>query len=116
MQNHIIIEPASKIREIARNALAGYWKPVVIGVLFYFLLTSGVESVLNSLFAFTYPVELYGQNFVETVPYGGNIYNLILGGPLELGFAFFGDVQALALEHEHEFEIDVGMEAVLVIS
>lgn len=89
MQNHIIIEPASKIREIARNALAGYWKPVVIGVLIYFLLTSGVESVLNSLFAFTYPVELYGQNFVETVPYGGNIYNLILGGPLELGFSFF---------------------------
>ena len=42
MGNHIVIEPASKIREIARNALAGYWKPVILGVVIYYLLTSVV--------------------------------------------------------------------------
>ena len=89
MGNHIVIEPACKIREIARNALSGYWKPVVIGVLFYFLLTSGIETILDNLFAFTNPVEVYGQDLVETIPYGGSIYNFIIGGPLELGFTIF---------------------------
>ena len=56
MKNHIIIEPASKIREIARNALAGYWKPVVLGVVIFFLLTTGVETVLNNIFYFTNPL------------------------------------------------------------
>lgn len=89
MGNHIVIEPACKIREIARNALAGYWKPVVIGVLIYFLLTSGIETILDNLFAFSNPVEIYGQDLVQTIPYGGSIYNFIIGGPLELGFTIF---------------------------
>lgn len=89
MGNHIVIEPASKIREIARNALAGYWKPVILGVVIYYLLTSGVEIVLNNLFAFTNPIELYGQSIVQKLPYGGGIYQLIIGGPLELGFTIF---------------------------
>ena len=89
MGNHIVIEPASKIREIARNALAGYWKQVILGVVIYFLLTSGVEIVLNNLFAFTNPIDLYGQSIVQKVPYGGGIYQLIIGGPLELGFTIF---------------------------
>ena len=89
MGNHIVIEPASKIREIARNALAGYWKQVILGVVIYFLLTSGVEIVLNNFFAFTNPIDLYGQSIVQKVPYGGGIYQLIIGGPLELGFTIF---------------------------
>lgn len=89
MGNHIVMEPASKIREIARNALTGYWKPVVLAVVIYYLLTSGVEAVLNNIFAFTNPIEVYGQNIVNDVPYGGGIYNLIIGGPLELGFSIF---------------------------
>ena len=89
MGNHIVIEPASKIREIARNALDGYWKPVVLGVVIYFLLTSGVEIVLNNLFAFTNPIELYGQSIVQELPYGGGLYQLIVGGPFELGFTIF---------------------------
>lgn len=89
MGNHIVIEPASKIREIARNALAGYWKPVILGVVIYYLLTSGVEIVLNNFFAFTNPIDLYGQSIVQKLPYGGGIYQLIIGGPLELGFTIF---------------------------
>lgn len=89
MVNHIVIEPASKIREIARNALAGYWKPVILGVVIYYLLTSGVEIVLNNFFAFTNPIDLYGQSIVQKLPYGGGLYQLILGGPLELGFTIF---------------------------
>ena len=89
MENHIITEPAYKIREIARNALAGYWKPVILGVVIYYLLTSGVEIVLNNFFAFTNPIDLYGQSIVQKLPYGGGLYQLILGGPLELGFTIF---------------------------
>ena len=47
MGNHIIIEPASKIREIARNTLSGNWKPVTLVLFIYFLLTSGVGLILD---------------------------------------------------------------------
>lgn len=87
MGNHIVMEPACKIREIARNALAGFWKPVVIGVLIYYLLTTGVETLLDNLFTFSNHV--YGEDIVSTVPYGGSIYSFIIGGPLELGFSIF---------------------------
>ena len=89
MQNHIIIEPASKIREIARNALAGFWKPVIIGILIYYLLTSGVELLLNGVFVFSNPVTVYDTNIVQNIPYGGSIYSFILGGPFELGISIF---------------------------
>lgn len=89
MGNHIVMEPACKIREIARNALAGFWNPVVIGILIYYMLTTGVETLLDNLFAFTNPVDVYGQELVSTLPYGGSIYSLIIGGPLELGFSIF---------------------------
>ena len=51
MGNHIVMEPANKIREIARHALTGYWKPVVLGVLIYYLLSTGVMSFLDYFFA-----------------------------------------------------------------
>ena len=89
MQNHIIIEPASKIREIARNALAGFWKPVIIGILIYYLLTSGVELLLNGVFVFSNPMYVYDTNIVQNIPYGGSIYSFILGGPFELGISIF---------------------------
>lgn len=89
MQNHIIIEPASKIREIARNALAGFWKPVIIGMLIYYMLTSGVELLLDGVFVFSNPVNVYDTNIVQNIPYGGSIYIFILGGPFELGITIF---------------------------
>ena len=45
--------------------------------------------MLDTVFAFSNPVEMYGQNIVQKVSYGGSIYNLIVGGPLELGFTIF---------------------------
>ena len=54
MENHIIIEPACKIREIARNTLFGNWKPVVLVLFIYFLLTNGVGLILDQFFTYTY--------------------------------------------------------------
>ena len=63
MENHIIIEPACKIREIARNTLFGNWKPVVLVLFIYFLLTNGVGLILDQFFTYTYNVQtgIYGQ-------------------------------------------------------
>lgn len=47
MNNHIVLEPAWKIREIARNALKGYWKPMFVATLIFYLLTNGVGQVLS---------------------------------------------------------------------
>lgn len=90
MGNHIVMEPAYKIREIARHALTGYWKPVVLGVLIYYLLSTGVMSFLDYFFAYDYPVEVYEGEVVETsFGFGGSIYSLIIGGPLQFGISMF---------------------------
>jgi len=90
MGNHIVMEPAYKIREIARHALTGYWKPVVLGVFIYYLLSTGVMSLLDYFFAYDYPVEIYeGQVVEESIGFGGSIYSLIIGGPLQFGISMF---------------------------
>jgi len=65
MGNRIVMEPAFKIREIARHALTGYWKPVVLGVFIYYLLNSGVMSFLDYFFSYDYPVEVYEGEVAE---------------------------------------------------
>ena len=77
MGNHIIIEPASKIREIARNTLSGNWKPVALVLFIYFLLTSGVGLILDQFFTYTYTLQqgIYGEPFAYDISYGSDIYD-----------------------------------------
>ena len=93
MDYHIISEPSSKIREIARNALAGYWKPVFLGIFIYSLLTSGVSQLLDTFFYYDYdlPIEYYGvgSSITQQIGYGGNIYDLFTSGAFSLGLAIF---------------------------
>ncbi len=62
MDNRIVIEPAFKIREIARNALAGNWQRMFVGVFIYFFMLSGMMALLDVFFfttrTFVFP---YGQ-------------------------------------------------------
>ncbi len=92
MDYHIISEPSSKIREIARNALAGYWKPVFLGIFIYSLLTSGVSQLLDNFFYYDYdlPIEYYSVGSITyQIGYGGNIYDLFTSGAFSLGLAIF---------------------------
>ncbi len=93
MNNHIILEPSWKIREIARNALRGYWKPMFIAVLIFYLLTSGVSMGLSYIFNYD-PADIYANiglpanshvNY-PSVGYGGDLYDFIVGGAFSLGF------------------------------
>ena len=92
MNNHIVLEPAWKIREIARKSLAGYWKPMFIALLIYYLLTEGVQTVLSYIFYYD-PSVLYMDMGVPdaafgrlpNVGYGGGIYDFIVGGAFMLG-------------------------------
>ena len=93
MNNHIILEPSWKIREIARNALRGYWKPMFIAVLIFYLLTSGVSLGLSYIFNYD-PSDIYadiglptnGYVHYPSVDYGGSLYDFIVGGAFTLGF------------------------------
>ena len=49
MNNRIVIEPAFKIREIARNALAGYWPRMYLGIFLYFVILSGMMIAFGSI-------------------------------------------------------------------
>lgn len=92
MDYHIISEPSSKIREIARNALAGYWKPVFLGIFIYSLLTSGVSQLLDNFFYYDYdlPIGYYSVGSITyQIGYGGNIYDLFTSGAFSLGLAIF---------------------------
>ena len=91
MENHIIIEPACKIREIARNTLFGNWKPVVLVLFIYFLLTNGVGLILDQFFTYTYNVQtgIYGQALPYKITYGSSIYNLLISGPFTFGLTMY---------------------------
>lgn len=93
MQNHIVVQSASKIREVARAALAGYWKQVVIFVAIYYLMVSGVSQVLDLFFTFTKTVPIEdpttGEYMVQTIGYGSAIYSLLISGPVSYGLSVF---------------------------
>ncbi len=93
MYNHIVREPAAKIREIARDALRGYWKPMFIATLIYYLMTSGISSILTLIFSVDM-TEAYQNagfpiiaNMGYSVDFGGSLYLFVVGGPFLLGFS-----------------------------
>ncbi|MBQ4649368.1 MAG: DUF975 family protein [Firmicutes bacterium] len=89
MGYYIIKEPVSKIREIARNTLRGYWKPVVLAIFIYYMVSAGVSTILDYFFTFTPPLEIYGEVLYVDMPFGGSIYTFIIGGPLEFGLTMY---------------------------
>ncbi len=92
MNNHIVTEPAFKIREIARKSLSGYWKPMFLAVLIYYLMTSAIGNILSLMFYYDLN-DVYMSigapdlvsDTVKNVEYGGSLYDFIVGGPFMLG-------------------------------
>lgn len=90
MGNRIITESTGKMREIARNALKGHWKAMILGVVIYYVFSSVIPNVLDLFFSSSKYIELYTGDHVEmTMNYASPIYELILTGPLLLGFLMF---------------------------
>lgn len=89
MYENVVYETTSKIKEIARSILNGRWKEFVIGCLIYYILFSVAQDVLGVYFSITRTIEYGGLSYLQPINYGGSIYDLILGGAIELGFAMF---------------------------
>ena len=92
MNNHIVLEPAWKIREIARKSLAGHWKSMFIALLIYYLLTDGVEIILSYIFYYDPNILSADMGVTDAafarlpnIGYGGGIYDFIVGGAFMLG-------------------------------
>lgn len=91
MNNHIVYEQAAKIREIARNSLAGYWKPLFVAILLIYLLTTGIAELLSIIFSYdlsdAYVSAGIGMpvSSAARIEYGGSLYDFIVGGPFTLG-------------------------------
>ena len=90
MNNRIIIEPAFKIREIARNALAGKWSIVYGGMFIYFIMSSGIMQLLDFFFSTIRTVLLpSGQYINVSIGYASWLYQLAVSGALMYGLAMF---------------------------
>lgn len=91
MDSKIITLPSAKIREIARVALEGSWKQVVLFMFFYYLITTGVSNVLNIFFVSTQelPFGDSGEVLTQTIAYGSQIYITLVGGPLSWALSKF---------------------------
>lgn len=99
MQNHIVMQSAQKIREVARTALSNRWKDIVIFMALYYLLTSLVSQILDLFFYTTQRILIMGQIFEGTIAYGSEIYMFLVSGPVALGLgayllAFFRNQRA----------------------
>ena len=91
MQSSIVKLPSSKIREVARVALEGHWKQVVLFAFLYYLITTGVSNVLDIFFSTTtqVPVGDTGEYITRTLAYGSSIYGTLVGGPLSWALSKF---------------------------
>ena len=91
MEYRIVNQPSAKIREVARTALTGNWKAVVLFMFLYYLITDGVGMVLDLFFSTTQmvPIEdpLTGEYVQQTVGYGSGIYSLLISGPAAWGLS-----------------------------
>ncbi len=105
MANHIVLEPAPKIRQIARDALANNWIKIFIGLLIYYILVDATSTVLDSIFYYVRSDEMatifsqalsdvdyrqiFGQPLKVKVGYGGNLYLFVVAGPMMYGITLF---------------------------
>ena len=90
MDNRIVAEPAFRIREIARKALAGNWKKMFLGVFLYFFMLSGIMALLDVFFFSMRTLILpNGQNVKVFVGYASGIYELFVKGALIYGLSMF---------------------------
>lgn len=90
MNNRIVTEPAFKIREIARNALAGKWSRMYTGILIYFIMLSGMMTLLDCFFLTVIPVLLPNGQYINVpIGYASWLYEIAVGGALLYGLSMF---------------------------
>lgn len=96
--NYIVIEPASNMRALAREALAGKWKQAVLVTLIFEICVSLPPAILNALFGRDILKELIAGNFfypqledaelLRYTPLSG-LYVFLVTGAFTLGVAIF---------------------------
>ena len=90
MENRIVIESIGKMKEIAKSALKGKWMAMLLGIIIYYVFTGVIPSVLDLYFSSVQYVEIAtGEHIEMTMTYASPIYELVLTGPLMLGFIMF---------------------------
>ena len=89
MENHIVMQSAAKIREVARAALVGRWKEIVIFMAIYYAITSVVSQILDLFFYTTRNILIMGQIYQGTIGYGSRIYIFLIAGPMAYGAAIY---------------------------
>ncbi len=89
MNNRIVYEPSSKIREIARESLRGKWGQMFLGVLIYFALSTFVQRILDYFFGIVEYVSVGNQYLPVTISYASFLYEFLVSGALICGFTMF---------------------------
>ncbi len=89
MENRIVMEPAAKIREMARTALAGKWKQMTLGILIYYIFSTVIGQLLDCFFYSTEVVDVMGETMEMNMGYASGIYEFTVGGALTCGLAMF---------------------------
>ena len=90
MENYIVIESSKKMKEIARAALAGKWKAMVLGVFIYYIFSQFIPSILDLFFSYEEEIELLtGEWITVKSSFASSVYEFLLAGPLLLGMLMF---------------------------
>ncbi len=89
MNTHIVTEPSSLIRKIARETLKNRWKEMFLALAIYTLLTGYVSTILSYIFPRYETIEMYGQSLSYNTSFVGYLYQFILTGAFMYGLALF---------------------------
>lgn len=83
--NLIVLEPAANIRARARAALAGNWQQAMLAMLLYFVFTSLIPNLIDSLLGWSY----VGPGGVAITGSPSWIYLILVSGPFSLGLVAY---------------------------
>lgn len=86
---HIVIERPGKIKQIAKDAMKGYFWQLCVGFLLYFAVMEALAVVLDQVFYNPHTYTVLGRAYVVNLSYIGFGFRLLIEGPLALGLATY---------------------------
>lgn len=86
---HIVIERPGKIKQIAKDAMKGYFWQLCVGFLLYFAVMEALAVVLDQVFYNPHTYTVLGRAYVVNLSYIGFGFRLLIEGPLAFGLATY---------------------------
>ncbi len=89
MSHYLVIEPSSKIRQIARKELKGRWVQAITAFLIVYVLTNVTAMLLNHFFAVNRTIDTVFGPVEQNLGLVGDLFSFAVSGAFSYGVALY---------------------------